>query len=191
MELGKQIKRLRNERGWNQEEFAEKAYVSRQTVSNWENEKSYPDIKSLLILSNLFGVSLDELVKGDVEIMKEKISKDSINEFNRWSNILAIGFLAVIVAPYPLARLLGWAGLAIYVLLIIAVMCIALKVEALKKQNNIQTYKEITAFVEGKSLDEIEKQREDAKRPYQKLLLAIGAGALALAVFALLAIIFR
>ena len=78
MEFGKQIKRLRNERGWNQEEFAEKAYVSRQTVSNWENEKSYPDVKSLLILSDLFGVSIDELVKGDVEIMKEKISKESI-----------------------------------------------------------------------------------------------------------------
>ena len=191
MELGKQIKRLRNQRGWNQEEFAEKAYVSRQTVSNWENEKSYPDIKSLLILSDLFGVSLDELVKGDVEIMKEKISKETISEFNRWSNIFAIGFLVIIIAPYPLAKLLGWAGLAVYVLLIIAVMCVALKVEAIKKQNNIQTYREITAFIEGKSLDEIEKQREEAKRPYQKILLAIGAGALTFAVFALMALIFK
>ena len=191
MELGKQIKRLRNERGWNQEEFAEKAYVSRQTVSNWENEKSYPDVKSLLILSDLFGVSIDELVKGDVEIMKEKISKESIKEFNNWSKVLAAAFLVIIIAPYPLARFLGWPGLAIYALLIIAAFCVAFKVEALKKQNDIQTYKEITAFVDGKSLDDIEKQRDEAKRPYQKALLAIGTGALALAVFGIMALIIK
>ena len=63
MELSGQIKKYRGEKGWNQEALAEKAYVSRQTVSNWENGKSYPDVHSLLILSGLFGVSLDELVK--------------------------------------------------------------------------------------------------------------------------------
>ena len=190
MELGKQIKRLRNERGWNQEEFAEKAYVSRQTVSNWENEKSYPDVKSLLILSDLFGVSLDELIKGDVDIMKEKINKESIKEFNKWSWIFAAAFLAVLVTPFPLAKLLGWPGLAIYILIMIAAFCIALNVETIKKQNDIQTYKEISAFMEGKSLDDIEKQREDAKRPYQKILLAICSGALSLEIFVIMAIIF-
>ena len=78
MELSKTIKRLRTEKGWSQETLAEKAYVSRQTISNWENEKNYPDVHSLLILSNLFGVSLDELIKGDVETMKNTIhNKDA------------------------------------------------------------------------------------------------------------------
>ena len=49
-----------------QEELAERIFVSRQTVSNWENEKNYPDLKSLLLLSSLFGVSLDILVKGEL-----------------------------------------------------------------------------------------------------------------------------
>ena len=65
MEIGNQIKKHRNKLKWSQEVLAEKAYVSRQTISNWENDKSYPDIHSLLILGKLFNISLDELVKGD------------------------------------------------------------------------------------------------------------------------------
>ena len=72
MELGKRIREYRNIAGWNQDELAEKMFVSRQTISNWENDKSYPDIQSLLLLSNLFEVSLDKLVKGDIEKMKER-----------------------------------------------------------------------------------------------------------------------
>lgn len=59
MELGNQIKHYRNEGNLSQEALAEKVYVSRQTVSNWENDKSYPDVKSLLLLSEVFHTSLD------------------------------------------------------------------------------------------------------------------------------------
>ena len=67
MELGNQIKQHRNRMGLSQEELADRVYVSRQTISNWENDKNYPDIKSLLLLSSCFGVSLDDLVKGDMK----------------------------------------------------------------------------------------------------------------------------
>ena len=66
MELGNRIKQYRAARGWSQDDLAEKAYVSRQTISNWENDKSYPDLQSLLLLGSLFGLSLDQLVKGTV-----------------------------------------------------------------------------------------------------------------------------
>ena len=67
MELGTQIRKYRNERTLSQEALAEQVFVSRQTVSNWENDKSYPDVKSLMLLSEVFEVSLDQLIKGDVE----------------------------------------------------------------------------------------------------------------------------
>ena len=63
MELSKQIKKYRTEANLSQEELADKIYVSRQTISNWENEKNYPDIKSLVLMSEVFLVSLDNLVK--------------------------------------------------------------------------------------------------------------------------------
>lgn len=73
MELGKQIKKYRNERSLSQDALAEKIYVSRQTISNWENDKSYPDVNSLVLLSEAFNVSLDQLIKGDVAMMKKQI----------------------------------------------------------------------------------------------------------------------
>ena len=72
MELNKQIKKYRRMMNLSQEDLAERVYVTRQTISNWETGKSYPDIHSLLLLSSLFNVSLDTLIKGDLEMMREK-----------------------------------------------------------------------------------------------------------------------
>lgn len=70
MEIGKKLKAARAKAEMTQEQAAEKLYVTRQTVSNWENEKSYPDIVSVVKMSELYNVSLDELLKGDDDMMK-------------------------------------------------------------------------------------------------------------------------
>lgn len=70
MEIGKKLKDARMRSGFTQESVAEKVNVSRQTISNWENEKSYPDITSVIELSNLYSISLDELLKGDEKMME-------------------------------------------------------------------------------------------------------------------------
>ncbi len=170
MEIGKRIKELRGDKGWNQEEFAEKVFVSRQTVSSWENDKSYPDIKSLLLMSELFGITLDEFVKGDLATMKKEINKDAVNLFNRLSYIYGIGFLIALVTPYPLFFYLGWAGLIIWFLYMVPLIIFAIYIEKMKKTNDIATYKEIVAFCEGKELDKDSKIAEKAKRPYQRVL---------------------
>lgn len=70
MEIGKKLKNARVQSGMTQENVAEKINVSRQTISNWENEKSYPDIISVIALSDLYSTSLDDLLKGDREMME-------------------------------------------------------------------------------------------------------------------------
>lgn len=65
IEIGQKIQLARKDAGLTQEQAAEKLSVSRQTLSNWENEKSYPDICSVLRISELYGVSLDALLKDD------------------------------------------------------------------------------------------------------------------------------
>ena len=75
MEIEKKIKDARVKAGLTQEQVAEKIMVSRQTISNWENGKSLPDIVSIMNLSDLYQISLDELLKGDQK-MKEKMEKD-------------------------------------------------------------------------------------------------------------------
>ena len=182
MELGTQIRKYRNERTLSQEALAEQVFVSRQTVSNWENDKSYPDVKSLMLLSEVFGVSLDQLIKGDVEIMKEQIDQTDQKRFGRLSNIFTILFLAVLITPVPLVHFLSYAGLAIWIVILGAGSYAAMLVEREKKRLDIQTYQEIIAFTEGKALSEIEKAREEGKRPYQKVLLAVASGAAGAAV---------
>lgn len=65
LEIGKKIKKARNEAKLTQEKAAEGIGVSRQTISNWENEKSYPDVISVIKMSDLYSVSLDYLLKGE------------------------------------------------------------------------------------------------------------------------------
>ena len=82
MELGKQIRKYRQEAQLSQDELANRVYVSRQTISNWENDKSYPDVNSLILLSEIFHVSLDILIKGDIDTMKEVIKQEEIKKLN-------------------------------------------------------------------------------------------------------------
>lgn len=78
MQLGQMLVQIRKEQGLTQETFAKKFDVTRQTVSNWENEKSYPDLYTLVKISDEFNVSLDILLKGDSGMVKnidKKIKK--------------------------------------------------------------------------------------------------------------------
>ena len=168
MQLGGQIRKYRNELNISQDELAEKVFVSRQSISNWENDKTYPDIKSLLLLSEVFSVSLDKLVKGDIEEMKKQIDAQELAEFQRDSNIFTILFLVFIIIPIPLVLWLGWLGMGIFLAVWMILMYYARRIEKYKKEYDIQTFKEIIAFTQGESLDELEKVAEVAKRPYQK-----------------------
>lgn len=178
MELGKQIKKYRTEANLSQEALADKIFVSRQTISNWENDKNYPDIKSLVLLSEVFHISLDHLIKGDLEKMKKEIDAQEYAKFQRDSTIFTVLFLVLLIVPVPLVMLWKWFGMALYLCLFGVGMYFALRIEKYKKKYDIQTYKEIVAFTNGKSLDEIEKAREEGKRPYQKALLTAASAAL-------------
>lgn len=71
MNLGKVLVKIRKDNKMSQEDFAEHFHVSRQTISSWENQKSYPDIETLIQISEEFNVSLDILLKGNERMVKE------------------------------------------------------------------------------------------------------------------------
>ena len=70
MNIANQILNIRKEQNLTQEEFGELFYVTRQSVSNWENGKSYPDLQTLVDISNRFEISLDKLLKEDAKMVK-------------------------------------------------------------------------------------------------------------------------
>ena len=170
LEIGKTIKQHRTELGWSQEVLAEKAYVSRQTVSNWETEKSYPDVHSLLILSDLFGVSLDELIKGDVAVMKEQVKSKDIRTFKKLQLIGVLGILLLIVTGMPLLEYGGAVGGVVWGALAVGVFLAWHRFEQIKSENDVQTYREVLAFVNGETLDDIERTNEAKKRRSLKIL---------------------
>ena len=70
MTFGKTLKERRSQLDLTQQEVAKKLYISRQTISNWENGKSYPDLDMLIKISDVYHVSIDSLLKGDQELKK-------------------------------------------------------------------------------------------------------------------------
>lgn len=76
MFFGERLKQEREKRNWSQTYLAEKIYVSRQSVSKWENGKNYPSIEVIINLSDLFGITIDELLRSDEELT-EKVIRDS------------------------------------------------------------------------------------------------------------------
>jgi DNA-binding XRE family transcriptional regulator len=175
MNLCKQIKKYREQAQLSQDDLAEKIYVSRQTISNWENERSCPDIHNILLLSTLFNVSLDELVKGDIETMKKAVQKNNMKKFTM---AMSIGMFALFVVIGPLTKFFGLYGILIFALLSIIPLLFAFKVEKIKKVNNIKTYTEILAFMEDRDLDPEERTISRSKHGRQKVAMVLISGLL-------------
>ena len=118
--------------------------------------------------------------------MKDLIKKEEIEKMNRYGSIYTVMLIATVVSAVPLFMWLGvWAFIPWGIIWAIA-LYFAFKLEKIKKDNDVQTYKEIVAFSEGKRLDDIQKQREIGKRPYQRILLAIGSALITFAVCVLI-----
>jgi len=173
MNLGKAIRGERARLELSQEDLAARIYVSRQTVSSWENGKSYPDVYSLVLLSQVFGTSIDDLVKGDVKEMERTIEITDVKAWKRYS-IVQWGGLAIAVVMMSIAWIMAstpiflGAGIA----LIIATT-FGISADKIRKDYNVRTYREILAFTRGETLDEIARLREEGKRPYQATLFFI------------------
>lgn len=112
--------------------------------------------------------------------MKKQIRSEDARKFKHLNILCMILFLVLMISPIPLAYYLRIIGIVIWAVLAVISLSVAFAVENKKKQFDIQTYREIIAFSEGKRLDEMEKDRENGKRSYQKTLLIMGAGIITL-----------
>jgi transcriptional regulator with XRE-family HTH domain len=158
MNVGVQIKQYRQYHQYSQEDLAEKVYVSRQTISNWENGRSYPDIQTLLMLGVLFDVSLDQLVKGDVDMMKEEISKQK-DIMNRWAWVMTLTFFAAALLIGPALNNDSYLWLIPSLSLLFLGVFASIKIETIKKRYNLDNYERIVAFSEGQPTDIIDSKQ--------------------------------
>ena len=177
MNISKTIKEQRSKLSLSQEELAEKLYVTRNTISNWENEKSYPDIHSLILLSQIFDMTIDNLVKGDLEKMEQIIEKND-------TKTIKMHYRGFYVALYLSVALFGVFAfgfnnnitsvylpvLMVLVLSVAGTIYFGIKAGLMIQKYNpeqFESFKEIIAFTEGKTLDEIANLRK-TKRWYKR-----------------------
>lgn len=125
MEIGKKLKAARQGSGLTQEQVAERLYVSRQTISNWENEKSYPDIVSVVRLSDLYSISLDDLLKGDAKMLEHLGESTDIVKSNQKLILAILANIAVFLACLLTAALLPGSVLVIACIFCLAVVSVA------------------------------------------------------------------
>lgn len=98
MEVGERLKLRRVELNLTQEYVAEVLGITRQTISNWENGRSYPDIERMIRLSDVYSLSLDELLKGDKKMVKHLQENTLVNHFLKvFIIMLSINILLMIV----------------------------------------------------------------------------------------------
>ena len=156
MHIHQQIKRHRERLGLTQDMLAEKLYVSRQTVSNWETGRSYPDLENLLRLSILFDTSLDELVKGDVDVMKQEL--DTVRS-TRLAVVMTVLLGLAAISAGPSIIVLGWWGAVIPIVLAAGAIYASIRLEQWKARHQLRTYSEIVAFQKQQTLTDGEKRQ--------------------------------
>ena len=170
MELAKHIKEQRARLDISQEALAEAVFVSRQTISNWETDRTYPDVQSLLLLSALFGTTVDELIKGDVSKMEETCKHDwaLMQRLAIGMTIFAIlGIAAFFVAFQELRADWGWHSAPTFVLAVVLygiAFALAVWCDRIKKTHDLVTYSEIVAFSNGEPVDRASKRSLSARK---------------------------
>jgi len=96
MSLSNKIQKIRKERNLTQENLAEELNVSRQTISNWENKNIYPDIETLVLISNKFNISLDSLLKEDTDFVRDIDKKVKSNKTKKIIIIILLLLLLIL-----------------------------------------------------------------------------------------------
>ena len=188
MELSRQLKTRREEQGLSQDEVAKAIFVSRQTISNWETDKTYPDVQSLLLLSQLYDTSIDELVRGDAGRIQQVVERDSrkmrllsygMIGFSLLAFLFLLGFSRAWPEPSSFARMSkgNIAGGVTFIVLYAIGFGMAIAIDRLKKKHDIVTYREIDRFLKGEIGEEPDSEGLARKHPALGVVVKLLGGA--------------
>lgn len=176
MDIGNQIRERRQRLGLSQDELAQRLYVSRITVSHWETSKTLPDVQSMLLLANLFGTTIDEMVRGDVDEMRQMVEK---NEQRTRAFTTALGAVEVtVIAVLIITWAVGRAYLEPVLRLLLAVLVLASAVVALiaRRQEGGREAKSAAELLGAASGNPAKAAQESASANILRLVLQVFVG---------------
>ena len=154
MELARRIREHRERLGMSQGELAKAVFVTRNTISNWETDRTYPDVQSLLLLSNLFGTSIDALVREDSQEMRNALAV-GVKRMNRLGVVMMVfGLACVAWVIVGIAMDWGLAPIAVpAAALFIPASIAAFLVDKMRHDNQLYAYQSVEAYLAGEDPD--------------------------------------
>ncbi|GAK48558.1 hypothetical protein LOSG293_370160 [Secundilactobacillus oryzae JCM 18671] len=169
MKIGEHLREIRGQFGYSQEDVADRIHVSRQTISNWKNEHSFPDIQSLLLLADLYQLTLDDLIKGDLDMIE---SKKTIRKLilNTVGLMVMVVLSCLVLYFWQTVPLTGALTLILYGICWLIGIYFAWKVYRIQGQKDIWTMAEIRYYMKTGQL----KKSRNRKR---QIWLETGIGA--------------
>ena len=176
MDIGNQIRERRQQRGWAQDELAQKLYATRVTVSHWETNKTLPDVQSMLLLANLFDTTIDELVRGSVDEMQDMVERD---ERRTRAYAIALGAVEVtVIAVLAVMATVGRDYLEPALRPLLAALVLASAVVALvaRRQEGGRDTKSMAELLGAATGDPVEAARESASANAVRLVLQVFVG---------------
>lgn len=176
MDVGNQIRERRQRLGLSQEELAQRLYVSRVTISHWETGRTLPDVQSMLLLANLFGTTIDEMVRGDVDEMREMVEKGE-----RRTRTFAVALAAVEVVVITALAVTAVAGrdyLEPVLRLLLAVLVLAFSVAMLaaRRSEGSDEARSAAELLGAATGDPVEAARASGAALGMRLVLQVLAG---------------
>ena len=182
MTFGEKLFQLRKEKGLSQEALAEKLNTTRQAISKWENGQGYPETEKLLMIGNVFEVSMDYLLKDSAEPSKDKetgyyVSKEMAEGYllsaYKVSKYLSLGFFMIAISCIPYFIFEENPALYIIPTIILATLGIGLFVSAsFLEENQYKVLKSESLLFDEKYLKELALRYEDIKKRYVVINLA-------------------
>lgn len=176
MDIGNQIRERRARLGLSQDELAQRLYVSRVTISHWETGKTLPDVQSMLLLANLFDTTIDELVRGDVDEMREMVKKSE-----QRTKVFAVALATVeviVITALAVTAVAGREYLEPVLRLLLAVLVLAFSIAVLVARRGAGTEdaKSAADLLGAATGDPVEAARESGASTGMRLVLQVFAG---------------
>ena len=176
MDIGNQIRERRARLGLSQDELAQKLYVSRVTISHWETGKTLPDVQSMLLLANLFDTTIDELVRGDVDEMREMVKRSE-----QRSKVFAVALATVeviVITALVVTAVAGRDYLEPVLRLLLAVLVLAFSIAVLvaRRGAGAEDAKSAADLLGATTGDPVEAARENGASLGMRLVLQVFAG---------------
>ena len=176
MDIGNQIRERRARLGLSQDELAQRLYVSRVTISHWETGKTLPDVQSMLLLANLFDTTIDELVRGDVDEMREMVKRSE-----QRTKVFAVALATVeviVITALAVTAVAGRDYLEPVLRLLLAVLVLAFSIAVLvaRRGAGAEDAKSAADLLGAATGDAVEAARESGASLGMRLVLQVFAG---------------